>query len=78
MKLTKSSVAPALEKGQMWQTERGMVEIMEVGKTLTHYRLYQERKRAPTTLGRIQMVQDYLRTHRGKLVKNARLEKARA
>ena len=75
MKLTKSSAPPALEKGQMWKTERGMVEIMEVGKTLTHYRLYQTRKRPPTNLGRIQMVQDYLRNYRGKLVKNARLAK---
>jgi hypothetical protein len=73
MKLTKSSSLPALEKGQLWQTENGQVEIMEVGKTLTHYRLFRNQKRVPTSLGRIQMVQDYLRNNGGKLVRNERL-----
>ena len=78
MKLNKTTAAPSLEKGQLWQTEKGNVEIMEVGKTLAHYRFFHNQKRAPTTLGRIQMVQDYLKTNRGKLVKNDRLAKARA
>jgi hypothetical protein len=76
MKLKKSTVPP-LAKGQLWKTEKGHVEIMEVGKTLTHYRLYQSQKRVPTSLGRIQMVEDYLRNHQAKLVKNERLAKAR-
>ncbi len=62
----------------MWQTDKGNVEIMEVGKTLAHYRLFQSQKRAPTTLGRIQMVQDYLRMHAGKLIPNERPGKAKA
>ncbi len=78
MKLTKSSALPSLEKGQLWQTEKGHVEIMEVGKTLTHYRLFQNQKRVPTSLGRIQMVQDYLKKNGGRLVKNERLAKAKA
>jgi len=76
MKLKKSTVPP-LAKGQLWKTEKGHVEIMEVGKTLTHYRLFQSQKRVPTSLGRIQMVQDYLRNHQAKLVKNERLAKAK-
>lgn len=76
MKLTKSSVVPALEKGQLWDTEDGQVEIVEVGKTLTHYRLFRSQKRVPTNLGRIQMVQDFLKKNRGKLVKNNRLAKS--
>ena len=78
MKLNKSSPAPSLAKGQLWKTERGNVEIMEVGKTLTHYRLFQNQKRVPTALGRIEMVQDFLKNHQGRLVKNERLEKVRA
>src|SRR5690349_13969840 len=77
MKLKKSIVLPALEKGQLWKTEKGHVEIMEVGKTLTHYRLYQSQKRVPTSLGRIQMVQDFLRDNQAKLVKNDRHTKTK-
>lgn len=68
---------PQLVKGQLWKTEKGHVEIMEVGKTLTHYRLFQNQKRVPTSLGRIDVVQDYLRNNHGELVKNERLEKAK-
>ncbi|MDB6021056.1 MAG: hypothetical protein JWQ04_913 [Pedosphaera sp.] len=78
MKLKKSPTAPSLAKGQLWKTEKGHVEIMEVGKTLTHYRLFQNQKRVPTSLGRIQMVQDYLKNNQAKLVKNDRLEKVKA
>ncbi len=77
MKLKKAAALPELAKGQLWKTEKGHVEIMEVGKTLTHYRLFQTQKRVPTSLGRIQMVQDYLRNNQAKLVKNERLVKAR-
>jgi len=78
MKLKNTTTLPPLVKGQLWKTEKGHVEIMEVGKTLTHYRLFQNQKRVPTSLGRIQMVQDYLRNNQAKLVKNARLVKAKA
>ena len=80
MKVKKSPAVPTvlpLAKGQLWKTEKGHVEIMEVGKTLTHYRLFQSQKRVPTSLGRIQMVQDYLKKNAGKLVKNERLTKAK-
>ena len=50
---------------------------MEVGKILTQYRLFQNQKRVPTSMGRIEMVQDYLKKHQGKLVKNDRLAKLR-
>jgi hypothetical protein len=73
MKLKDSTNNHSLEKGQLWKTEKGNVEIMEVGKTLAHYRLFQNQKRVPTSLGRIQMVQDYLRDNQAKLIKNERL-----
>lgn len=79
MKLKKTpTLPPSLAKGQLWQTEKGQVEIMEVGKTLAHYRLFQNQRRVPTSLGRIQMVQDYLKNNHAKLVKNDRLAKAKA
>jgi hypothetical protein len=79
MNVKKSSVLkPNLEKGQLWQTEKGNVEIMEVGKTLAQYRLYRSQRRVPTNMGRIQMIEDYLRSNGGKLVKNERLAKAKA
>ena len=78
MKLKKLAPVPPLVKGQLWKTEKGHVEIMEVGKTLTHYRLFQNQKRVPTSLGRIQMVQDYLKNNQAKLVKNERLVKVKA
>lgn len=77
MKLKKTAAPPELAKGQLWKTEKGHVEIMEVGKTLAHYRLFQTQKRVPTSLGRIQMVQDYLRNNQAKLVPNERLARAR-
>ncbi|HEX3798661.1 MAG TPA: hypothetical protein VH413_08165 [Verrucomicrobiae bacterium] len=78
MKLKTTTPLTTLVKGQLWKTEKGHVEIMEVGKTLTHYRLFQNQKRVPTSLGRIQMVQDYLKNNQAKLVKNTRLVKAKA
>jgi len=78
MKSKKLTPPPQLAKGQLWKTEKGHVEIMEVGKTLAHYRLFQNQKRVPTNLGTIEMVQDYLREHEATLVPNQRLEKVHA
>ena len=78
MKLKNSLLLPDLQKGQLWKTEKGHVEIMEVGKTLAHYRLYQTQRRVPTNLGRIDMVRDYLKNNQAKLIKNDRLVKLKA
>lgn len=78
MKSKKTTAPPQLAKGQLWKTEKGNVEIMEVGKTLAHYRLYQNQKRVPTSLGRIEMVQEFLQNNQAKLVKNERLERIHA
>ena len=71
-----AAIAPPLIKGQLWETERGRVEIVQVGKLLAHYRMFQNKRRAPTLLGRIEMVQDFLLAHSAKPIKNTRLEKA--
>ncbi len=65
-------------KGQYWTTTKGDVEIMDVGKTLAHYRLFHSEKRVPTRMGGIDMVQDFLRKNKGKLSTNPRLKKPAA
>jgi hypothetical protein len=60
-----------LVKGQLWKMNDIHVEIMEVGKTLTHYRLYQNQKRVPISLGGIGTVQEYLKKNKAILVKRA-------
>ena len=68
MKLKKVSSVP-LAKGQLWKMEDKHIEIMEVGKTLTHYRLFQSQKRVPISLGGIDTVQAYLRTNSARLIR---------
>ena len=68
MKAKKPPLTP-LAKGQLWKMEDRHIEIMEVGKTLTHYRLFQNQKRVPISLGGIAAVQAYLRTNGAKLVR---------
>lgn len=67
----KKPVSLALAKGQLWKMDDKHIEIMEVGKTLTHYRLFQNQKRVPISLGGIAAVQAYLKTNGAKLVRKA-------
>ncbi|HZM04035.1 MAG TPA: hypothetical protein VFC44_13575 [Candidatus Saccharimonadales bacterium] len=75
MKAKKPSPVP-LAKGQLWKMEDKHIEIMEVGKTLTHYRLFQNQKRVPISLGGIAAVQAYLKTNGAILVRKASPVKA--
>ena len=65
-----------LAKGQLWKMDDKHIEIMEVGKTLTHYRLFQSQKRVPISLGGIAAVQAYLKTNGARLVRKAAVAKA--
>jgi len=67
----KKPVSLALAKGQLWKMDDKHIEIMEVGKTLTHYRLFQNQKRVPISLGGIAAVQAYLKTNGAVLVRKA-------
>jgi hypothetical protein len=69
--LKKTALQP-LAKGQLWQINDRHMEIVEMGKTLTHYRLYAglKQKGVPVKLGRVEEVQEYLRVNKAKLVKN--------
>jgi hypothetical protein len=68
-KPTKKAAPVQLAKGQLWKMDDKHIEIMEVGKTLTHYRLFQSQKRVPISLGGIAVVQAYLKTNGAKLVR---------
>ena len=73
---SKNRIAPiSLAKGQVWKLEDKHLEIMEVGKTLTHYRLYRNQKRVPISLGGITTVTEYLRSKGATLIKEKAPEK---
>jgi hypothetical protein len=74
-KATKPAPIP-LAKGQLWKMNDKHIEIMEVGKTLTHYRLFQSQKRVPISLGGIAAVQAYLKTNGARLIRKAAVVKA--
>ena len=75
MKSKKFTMVP-LAKGQLWKMDDRHIEIMEVGKTLTHYRLFQTQKRVPISLGGIVAVQAYLKTNGARLIRKAAVAKA--
>ena len=47
------------------------LEVMEVGKTLAHYRLFQTQKRVPISLNAITAVQTFLKTNGARLVRKS-------
>ncbi len=61
-----------LEKGQLWEMKDVHIEIVELGKHLTHYRLFHKskQKRVPISLDKIQTVQDYLIANHAVLAKS--------
>ena len=75
VKTRKLSPIP-LAKGQLWKMDDKHIEIMEVGKTLAHYRLFQNQKRVPISLGGITAVQAYLRTNGARLIRKTPSAKA--
>jgi hypothetical protein len=76
-KVKARNLAPVpLAKGQLWKMDDKHIEIMEVGKTLTHYRLFQSQKRVPISLGGIAAVQAYLKTNGARLIRKAAAVKA--
>ena len=72
----KKIITIALAKGQLWKMEDKHIEIMEVGKTLTHYRFFQNQKRVPISLGPINTVQAFLRNNQARPVRKAAPVKA--
>jgi hypothetical protein len=73
---TKKMAPIPLAKGQLWKMDDRHIEIMEVGKTLAHYRLFQTQKRVPISLNAITAVQAYLQTNGARLVRKTADAKA--
>lgn len=68
---TKNRIARfALEKGQLWKLEDAHIQIVEVGKTLIHYKRLNnlKQKGVPTKLERARTVADFLKSKRATLV----------
>ena len=66
------SLSPILEKGQVWKVDDSEIEIVELGKHLTRYKLFPKEHptRVPVHLESIRIVQNYLNEHGAKLVKS--------
>lgn len=75
MKPKQPAPLPILQKGQLWKTRTGRVEIVGMGKLLVQYRHFvDDRKRVPITMARVRVIQDHLKANGRKLVKNDRLK----
>lgn len=60
-----------LEKGQIWRLEDSHIQIVEIGKSLTHYKRFTslKQKGVPTKLERTRTVEEYLKTRKAILVR---------
>ena len=67
----KKAPAPALTKGQLWQTEKAYLHIVELGKTLIHYRMTKSLKQrgVVTHTSAIDTFAEYLKVNGGRLIK---------
>ena len=59
-----------LAKGQIWKLPDSHIEILEIGKRLTHYRHFRsfDAKRVPIQLTGIQTIQAYLKSNKAILI----------
>lgn len=61
--------SPALARGQLWRTEHGHIQIVDLGKLLVHYRMLKDLRQARRTqMSRIDSMEVYLRTNAAELV----------
>jgi hypothetical protein len=62
--------AVTLQKGQIWRLEDSHIQIVEIGKNLTHYKRFNnlKQKGVPTKLERTRAVEEYLKAQRATLV----------
>jgi hypothetical protein len=64
---------PTLSKGQLWKTDQAYIHIVELGKTLLHYRMTRSLKQRGviTQMSAIGTMTDYLKSKAARLVKGA-------
>jgi len=70
MRAKKISQVKELAKGQVWKLPDSHIEILEIGKRLTHYRHYRaiDAKRVPIQLTNIATIQAYLKSNKAVLI----------
>ena len=72
MKTNGKKSSPALAKGQLWSTAKGHIKIVELGKTLVHYKMLKDlRQMRRTQMSRIDAMEGYLKTNRAQLVEES-------
>ncbi len=60
---------PPLAKGQIWKTNDFLVQIVELGKVLVHYKLLKELgQMRRVQMSRIESMEEYLRTNEARLL----------
>ena len=71
MKTNGKKSSPALAKGQLWRTEKGHIQIVDLGKMLVHYKMLRDlRQMRRTQMSRIDTMEGYLKTNRAQLVES--------
>jgi len=69
MKTNGKKSIPALAKGQLWRTEQAHIQIVDLGKTLVHYKMLRDvRQMRRTQMSRIDTMEGYLKTNQAQLV----------
>ncbi len=63
--------SPALSKGQLWKTDGAYIHIVELGKTLLHYRMTRslKQKGVITQMSAIGTMVDYLKSNEARLIR---------
>ena len=71
MKTNGKKPSPALANGQLWKTEKGHIQIVDLGKMLVHYKMLRElHQMRRTQMSRIDTMVGYLKTNRAQLVES--------
>ena len=65
-KTRRKNPPPVLTKGQLWKTEQAYIHIVELGKTLLHYRMTRslKQKGVVTQMSAIETMAQYLKRTR--------------
>jgi len=67
---TRTKALSALEKGQLWKTEKGYIRIWHIGKRLIEYKMMREpgMKAVKTRTTTIDTLTEYLKVHKAVLI----------
>ena len=67
---TGTKALSGLEKGQLWKTEKGYIQIWDIGKRIIEYRMMKEpgMKAVKTQTTTIETLTEYLKAHKAVLI----------